>query len=150
MNAVARAGLWAAVSGALLFGGWYALCAWLSRGMVPGVGDAFFRAISLQALGPLWLATLASALVLARWVPALERRLRGLIVGIATSAGLWFFPVGIWLFTAWSPAGVGDWVRTWLLLVAAVGTALLLPRGFLAALAPGAFAPARTRSNLAA
>lgn len=149
MNAIARAGLWAAVSGALLFGGWYALCAWLTRGMLPGVGDEFFRVISLQALAPLWLATLASALVLARIAPGLERGARGLVVGIASSATLWFFPVGIWLFSAWSPAGIGDWTRTGLLLVAAVGTALLLPRRFLPALAPGVFAPGRTRGSFA-
>lgn len=149
MNAVARAGIWAAVSGALLFGGWYALCAWLTRGMLPPVREEFFRVIALQALAPLWFATLASALVLARMAPQLERGARGLIVGIASCATFWFFPVGIWLFSAWSPAGIGDWLRTWLLLVAAVGAALLLPRRFLRALAPGVFAPGRARGNVA-
>jgi hypothetical protein len=149
VNGIARAGLWAAVSGALLFGVWYALCAWLTRGMLPGVGDEFFRVISLQALAPLWLATLASALVLARVFPGLERGARGLITGVACAAMFWFFPVGIWLFAAWSPGGVGDWLRTWLLLVAAVGAALLLPRWFVPALAPGAFAPGRVRGNVA-
>lgn len=150
MRASTRAGLWAVSSAALLFGGWLALCAFLTRSLPVEVQREFFRVISLQALAPLWAATLASQLVLARVVPAaVERGWRAAIAGTALLATVWFVPIGIWLFDAWSPAGAADWLRTWLLLVAAVGSALLLPRRILAALAPGAFAPAPSRVNVA-
>jgi hypothetical protein len=149
MSALARAGLWAASSAALLFGGWFALCAFLTRSLPPEVQREFFRVISLQALAPLWAATLASLVALARVAPAVEHGFGRASLAIALLASLWFVPVGVWLFDAWSPSGLSDWLRTWLLLVAAVGAALLLPRRLLPWLAPGGFAPEPPRAKVA-
>lgn len=145
-----RASVWAALSAALLFGGLLALGALVARGLPREVRLDLFSAIVLQALAPLWAATLATWLVANRLAPALDRTLARLALGVAAVAALWFPLVGGLLFTAWSPRGLADWAGTCAILVGAVTASLFLPRWLVRGLGPGAFAPDAGRGNVAA
>ena len=93
-----------------------------------------------QALVPLWAATLGSWLAVLRIAPRFDADWRSLAVGIAGLAGLWFAPVGVYCFEAWTPASGRDVVATLLLCAGGVSAALLLPRWAWRWLAPGALA----------
>jgi hypothetical protein len=144
-----RASVWAALSAVLLFGGLLALGALVARGLPRGVGLELARAIALQALGPLWAATLATWLAASRVAPALDRSLARLALGVAAIAALWFPPIGGFLFSVWSPRGPGDWVGTCAILVGAVTAALFLPRWLVRGLGPGVFARDAGQGNVA-
>jgi hypothetical protein len=154
-----RALAWAGVSASLLAGGFYAVGAVLvaigshraeaSLGEVQIAGlHALFFAVLREALLPHWLLTLATWLVLARLLPRLEGAWRFLGPSLFAVAALWFPAVGFGLFSAWKPASTLDVANTWLLMTAAIGVSLLLPRVVLRSLAPGALARPMRRSTL--
>jgi hypothetical protein len=145
----ARASLWATLSVALLLGGLLAIGALFARGLPRDIRFELASAVALQALIPLWAATFATWLVAARLAPALERSLGRVALGVAAAATLWFPLIGGVLFIAWEPRGAADWAGTWLLMVAAVTAALLLPRWGVRALRSGVFAPDARRGNVA-
>ncbi|MEX2209177.1 MAG: hypothetical protein WEF50_23415 [Myxococcota bacterium] len=93
-----------------------------------------------QALVPLWAATLASWLVLLRIAPRLDGAWPTLALGIAALAALWFAPVGVYCFEAWTPTSGRDVAATLALCAGGVSAALLLPRWAFGCLAPGALA----------
>jgi hypothetical protein len=103
------------------------------------VGWMLLRIVWLQALLPLWLATLACWLVLVQLVPALDRSWRTLLPGIALTAALCFAPVGAYSFVDWHPTGPRDVIASALACAGGVGAALCLPRRLWRRLAPGAF-----------
>ena len=144
-----RAGVWAVLSAVLLFGGLLALGALVARGLPREARTALASAIALQALAPLWAATLATWLVASRIAPGLDRSLARLALGVAVAAALWFPLVGGVLFSAWSPQGLGDWAGTCAILVGAVTAALFLPRWLVPGLHPGVFARDAGRGNVA-
>ena len=143
-------GGWLVSSVGLLVGGFALLGAagtasgWLRAGeevgAVPGLWRLLFRIVLAEALLPQLLLTLSSWLLLARLLPALERSWRGLLPGVPALAALWFPLVGEYGFRSWTPTTPADYANTLLLLSAAVGVALLLPRRVLPFLAPGVFA----------
>lgn len=147
----ARALAWALGSGLLLAGGFALLVAALAlslalrAGAAPGPLQrqawlAVATSVLAQALLPLWAATLASWLALARIAPALDRRWRTVAPGVAALAALWFAPVGAFGFSIWQPTGARDVLGTLALCAGGVSAALLLPR-LSRRLAPGCFAP---------
>jgi len=144
-----RASVWAALSVALLLGGLFAIGALFAGELPREIRFELASAVALQALIPLWAATFATWLVATRLAPALERSLARVALGVAAAATLWFpLIVGV-LFVAWHPRGPADWAGTWLLLVAAVTAALLLPRWLVRGLRSGVFAPGAGRGNVA-
>jgi hypothetical protein len=142
--------VWAVCLAALLAGGFAALVAWIAwhAGASPGPVQlqawiAIATRVLEQALLPLWAATLASWLALARGLPALDRGWRTLAPGVALLAALWFAPVGAFGFTMWTPRDAHDVIGTVALCAGGVSVALLLPRWLWRRLAPGAFSAAR-------
>jgi hypothetical protein len=108
------------------------------------VGLLLLRIVWLQALLPLWLATLVCWLLLVRLAPALDRRWRTLLPGIALTAALCFAPVGAFLFVDWQPTGPRDVVASALACAGGVSAALCLPRRLFRRLSPGAFTSSAT------
>lgn len=143
MVRITRALLWAAVSALLLVGGLLALGLLVARSLSSGVAGLFFRVILQQALLPLWLAALASWLVLAHVAPAVERSWGRIALGLAAVSALWFPPLGEYAFRVWQPTSARDYVATWLLVAGGVAAALWLARRVAPGLGPGAFARAR-------
>jgi len=146
MLRIARALLWAAVSALLLVGGLLALGLLVARGLSSGVAGLFFRVILQQALLPLWLAALASWLVVAHVAPTAERSWGRLALGLALVAALWFPLVGEYAFRVWQPQSARDYFGTWLLVAGGVAAALWLARRIVPWLRPGVFAGARVRA----
>lgn len=146
MTRLAFALLWAATSALLLVAGLFGLGLLVARGLSSGVAGLFFRVIVQQALLPLWLAALASWLVLARVAPGLERSWGRLALGLCGVAALWFPLVGEYSFRIWQPTSARDYLGTWLLVSGGVAAALLLARRAFPALRPGAFAGAPVRA----
>jgi len=145
---------WTLGSGLLLTGGFAVLVVGLAvrlsaqAGTAPGPLQrqawlAVATTVLAQALLPLWAATLASWLALARVVPRMDRGWRTLAPGVALLASLWFAPVGAYGFSVWQPTGARDVVGTLVLCAGGVSAALLLPR-LSRHLAPGTFAPPST------
>lgn len=142
--------IWAVASLAIALVGLVAVTAFATLAVPISVasGDAavaaplgwrlLFATIARQALLPHLAVTFASYVVAARWLSVLERDLGSVLLGVATLATLSFPAVGAFSFTAWKPDGVGDYLATWLLLVAATSTALVLPRRLVPMLRPAA------------
>jgi hypothetical protein len=140
---------WATLSIVVLGAGFVSLVAalasvgYLRTGNFPGElqRHAWFSvmtAVFMQALAPLWGATLLSWLALVRVAPRLDASWRTLALGIAGLAAVWFAPVGAYCFQIWTPGSARDVVGTLALCAGGVSAALLLPRAALRALAPGA------------
>lgn len=148
---LARALAWALGSGLLLTGGFALLVLLVAARLalhadtMPGPLQrhawlTLTTTLLEQALLPLWAATLASYLALARLAPRLDRAWRTLAPGVAVLAALWFAPVGAFRFSVWHPTRIGDVIGTLALCAGGVSAALLLPR-LCRSLAPGTFAP---------
>jgi hypothetical protein len=148
MTGLSRALLWAVTSAVLLLLGLFGLGLGVARGLSSGVAGLVFRAIAQQALLPLWIAALASWLVLARVAPGVERSWGRLALGLAAIAALWFPLVGQYSFQIWQPTSARDYVLTWLLVSGGVAAALLLARRAFPALRPGAFAGGASQSGV--
>jgi hypothetical protein len=145
---------WCALSAVALVAGLLSLVAgivaWgaLRTGQWPGelqrhAWQLLATTVLVQALLPLWAATLATWLLLLRVAPWLDATWRRLASGIAALAALWFAPVGAYSFDAWTPTSARDVAATVLLCAGGVSAALLLPRFGFRPLAPGAFAAPR-------
>jgi len=133
--ALLRVALWAGAALALLAGGLYAVGAAAVLAQGAPVGNvqraglmALFTAILRQALVPQLGLTLATWLIAAQVVPALERGWKQVVPGTLVASALWFPLIGGYTFTIWEPANGMDVVNTALLLSGAVAAALPLPR----------------------
>ena len=151
-----RALLWLAASAGLLLAGFAllggAVVAWslIQRGTFPSQvrWDALgilYQTIAVQALLPELGLAFASWLPIAYLWPALERSRRGLAIGLAAVAALWFPLVGERFFTAWHSTGPGTYAASWGLVAGGAAAALWLARVRLPALAPGCFAAGASR-----
>jgi hypothetical protein len=142
---VAASGLALGVGLGMLVATFFAAAAW-RHGAPPGAVQqqawlALAGAVLRQALLPLWGGALVTWLAVVRLAPASDVSWRTVAPGVTALALLWFVPVGLWSFDAWTPSDAGDAVGTALLCGGGVAAALLLPRLLFRPLAPGAFAP---------
>jgi hypothetical protein len=145
---VVRVVVWAIASLAVALAGLMVVTALVSVAIPISIpsGDAavaapagwglIFATIARQALLPHLALTCVSYVVAARFLKELERGIGSVLLGVATLATLAFPAVGAFSFTAWKPGGAGDYLATWLLLVAATSAALVLPRGLVPMLRP--------------
>jgi len=151
-----RALFWLLASAGVLLAGWAAFggvflgLSLLQRGTLPDpvgwqVLGIVYRTIAVQALLPELGFTVASWLALA-WVwRTAERSPRGLALGLAGVAALWFPFVGERYFTVWESTGPGTYVATWALVAGGAAAAAWVARLALPALRPGCFAAPASR-----
>lgn len=139
---VAASGLALGVGLGVLVATLFAAAAW-RHGAPPGAVQqqawlALAAAVLRQALLPLWAGALLTWLVMVRLAPSLDASWRTVGPGLFTVALVWFVPIGLWSFEAWTPSDAGDGVGTAVLCGGGVAAALLLPRLLCRPLAPGA------------
>jgi hypothetical protein len=147
-----RAFGWALVSGALLLAGLFAFELLLASTLMLRSGSwgfsyrqweltwLLFETFSSQLLIPHLLATWALWLGLARLVPALEGSWRWICAGTPLVAALSFPLIAEYSLAAWTPELGRGYLAALLLMSGVISGALLLTRGLVPALEPGAFA----------